>query len=144
MWEGLGVTMVADSERDVADRPVDQNQSDAMDVSRRKALGRLGAYTAPAMLALLLSEPAAAATLLPTSDIRLKRDITQVGRLPDGIGLYRYRYLSGDTTYVGVMAQEVEPIAPDAVVRAANGYLRVDYARLGLHLQTWDEWAAAA
>jgi Chaperone of endosialidase len=136
--------MVADSERDVADRPVDQKQSNAMDVSRRKALGRLGAYTAPAMLALLLSEPAAAATALPTSDIRLKRDISQVGALPNGLGLYRYRYLSGDTAYVGVMAQEVEPIAPDAVVRGADGYLHVDYARLGLRLQTWDDWTAVA
>jgi hypothetical protein len=137
--------MVADSERDVADRPVDQNQSNAMDVSRRKALGRLGAYTAPAMLALLLSEPAAAATLvIAPSDIRLKRDITQVGQLPNGLGLYRYRYLTSDTTYVGVMAHEVEPLAPDAVLRGADGYLHVDYARLGLRLQTWDDWTAAA
>ena len=74
------------------------------------------------------------------SDIRLKRDITQVGRLSNGLGLYRYRYIWSDTAYVGVMAQEVEPIAPDAVVRAADGYLRVNYAHLGLRLQTWDEW----
>jgi hypothetical protein len=53
-----------------------------------------------------------------------------------------------DQLYVGVMAQEVAAIAPDAVRRGADGYLRVDYARLGLHLQTWNEgpqpdWVAA-
>ena len=77
------------------------------------------------------------------SDIRLKRDITQVGELDVGINLYRYRYLWSDTIYVGVMAQEVAAVKPEAVLRGADGYLRVDYARLGLRLQTWDQWAAA-
>jgi len=73
------------------------------------------------------------------SDIRLKRDIAQVGELDSGINLYRYRYLWSDTTYVGVMAQEVAEVVPEAVLRGADGYLRVDYARLGLRLQTWDQ-----
>jgi hypothetical protein len=41
------------------------------------------------------------------------------------------------------MAQEVADIIPDAVVRGPDGYLRVDYGRLGLRLMTWDEWLAA-
>lgn len=135
--------MSGDNEHAPVDRPAEQDQSAAVDVNRREALGRLGTYTAPAMLALLLSEPAAAASIT-VSDIRLKRDITWVGRLPNGLGLYRYRYLWNDTAYVGVMAQEVESVAPDAVVHGADGYLRVDYARLGLRLQTWDDWTAAA
>jgi Outer membrane protein beta-barrel domain len=53
------------------------------------------------------------------SDLRLKRDITLVGRLDDGLGLHRYRYLWSDTVYVGVMAQEVALIHPDAIVRDA-------------------------
>jgi hypothetical protein len=77
------------------------------------------------------------------SDIRLKRDITQVGELDSGINLYRYRYLWSDTTYVGVMAQEVAAVKPEAVLRGVDGYLRVDYGRLGLRLQTWDQWTAA-
>jgi hypothetical protein len=77
------------------------------------------------------------------SDIRPKRDITQVGELDGGINLYRYRYLWSDTIYVGVMAQEVAAVKPEAVLRGADGYLRVDYARLGLRLQTLDQWAAA-
>ena len=77
------------------------------------------------------------------SDIRLKRDITQVGELDSGINLYRYRYLWSDTIYVGVMAQEVAAVKPEAVLRGADGYLRVNYARLGLRLQTWDQWTSA-
>ena len=75
------------------------------------------------------------------SDIRLKRDIAQVGE-HNGINLYRFRYLWSYTTYVGVMAQEVAAVKPDAVSRGADGYLRVHYERLGLRLQTLDQWAA--
>lgn len=87
----------------------------------------------------------AATPLLIGSDARLKRDITLVGRLDDGLGLYSYRYLWSDTVYVGVMAQEVALIHPDAVVRGGlDDYLRVDYSRLGLKLMTLPEWAARA
>ena len=80
------------------------------------------------------------AEVLTPSDIRLKRDVTQIGRLANGLKLYRYRYLWSDTVYVGVMAQEVAAVMPEAVMRGADGYLRVDYARLGLRLITWDQW----
>src|SRR6185437_18722 len=60
-----------------------------------------------------------------------------------GLALYRYRYKWSDQVYVGVMAQEVALIRPDAVVQGADGYLRVDYSRLGLHLMTWEEWVAS-
>ena len=78
------------------------------------------------------------------SDIRLKRDIVLLDRLANGIGLYAYRYLWSDTVYVGVMAQEVAAIVPGAVTRAPDGFLRVDYARLGLRLRTFAQWQAGA
>jgi hypothetical protein len=77
------------------------------------------------------------------SDIRLKRDIVALEQLENGIGLYRFRYQWSDQAYVGVMAQEVAAIRPDAVVRGPDGYLRVNYARLGVHMQTWEEWIGA-
>ena len=77
------------------------------------------------------------------SDIRLKRDIAEVGHLDNGLGLYRYRYLWSDQVYVGVMAQEVAQVVPGAVIVAADGYLRVDYAKLGTHLQTFEQWVAS-
>ena len=76
------------------------------------------------------------------SDVRLKRDIELLGRLPDGIGLYSYRYVWSDQVYVGVMAQDVAVTRPDAVMKGSDGFLRVNYARLGIRLQTWDEWLA--
>jgi outer membrane immunogenic protein len=78
------------------------------------------------------------------SDARLKRDVVLVGRLDDGLGLYRFRYLWSDTVYVGVMAQEVALRHPDAVVHSpSDGYLRVDYGRLGLKLMTLSEWTSS-
>jgi outer membrane immunogenic protein len=69
------------------------------------------------------------------SDIRLKRDIALVGRRGDGLGLYRFKYLWSDNVYVGVMAQEVALLYPEAVAHdPLSGYLSVDYRRLGLTL----------
>ena len=79
------------------------------------------------------------------SDVRLKRDIALVGRRDDGLGLYSYRYLWSDTVYVGVMAQEVALIYPDAIVRGElDDYLRVDYGRLGARLMTLPDWQATS
>lgn len=110
-------------------------------LGRREALRRVAkfaAYTAPALLVLLKSEKAIGASL--PSDIRLKRDVVPVGRLDNGLGLYRYRYLWSDQVYVGVMAQEVQIVDPQSVRDCPGGYLSVDYERLGLRLRTWDEW----
>jgi hypothetical protein len=75
-----------------------------------------------------------------SSDMRLKRDVMEVGRLANGIHLYRFRYAWAEREYVGVMAQEVRKIVPGAVSTGRDGYLRVDYGKLGLRLETWDEW----
>jgi outer membrane immunogenic protein len=75
------------------------------------------------------------ARTLVISDIRLKRDIALVGHRGDGLGLYRFKYLWSDNLYVGVMAQEVALLYPEAVARdPLSGYLSVDYRRLGLTL----------
>jgi hypothetical protein len=76
------------------------------------------------------------------SDIRLKHDIVLLGVLDNGLGLYKFSYNGSNKPYVGVMAQEVQAIMPQAVVRGRDGYLRVYYERLGLRMQTWNEWLA--
>ena len=63
-----------------------------------------------------------------------------IAKLESGLRLYRHRYAWSDTLYVGVMAQDVLEVAPYAVSRGADGYLRVNYARLGLRMQLWEEW----
>ena len=85
---------------------------------------------------------AAVATFATMSDARIKRDITPLAERENGLQLYRYRYAwsDSDKMYVGVLAQEVREVAPYAVLRGADGYLRVDYARLGLRMHTWDDW----
>ena len=75
------------------------------------------------------------------SDIRLKQDIAPLVRLGNGLELYRFRYKGSDRTlYVGVMAQEVRKIDPSAVSRDRDGYLSVDYDRIGVRFMTWEEW----
>jgi hypothetical protein len=73
------------------------------------------------------------------SDIRLKRDIVRVGTLQNGLPLYRYRYLWSDEMYVGVMAQKVAKVFPEAVIKGADGWLRVDYSKLGIRMRSLEE-----
>ena len=67
-----------------------------------------------------------------------------VKRRGNGLKLYRFRYKGSDhTSYVGVMAQEVQKVAPQAVRRGRDGYLRVFYEQLGLEFQTYKQWIAS-
>lgn len=75
--------------------------------------------------------------------MRLKQDIIALARLDNGLTLYRFRYKGADeTAYVGVMAQEVEKVGPRAVSHDPDGFMSVDYDRLGLDFVTWNEWLA--
>ena len=65
--------------------------------------------------------------------------------LNNGLELYRFRYKGSDrTTYVGVMAQDVQQIEPSAVWRDQDGYLMVNYNRIGVRFMTWKAWRARA
>ena len=76
------------------------------------------------------------------SDIALKHDVVLLGHLANGLGYYRFSYLGGQKAYVGVIAQEVENVVPDAVRRGSDGYLRVKYEALGLTFRTYRDWLA--
>ena len=76
------------------------------------------------------------------SDIALKHDIVLLGHLGNGLGYYRFSYIGSNKAYVGVMAQEVERVMPDAVTRGSDGYLRVYYDKLGLTFRTYRDWLA--
>ncbi|MCP4619720.1 MAG: DUF3300 domain-containing protein [Bradyrhizobium sp.] len=77
------------------------------------------------------------------SDIALKHDIVLLGHLDSGLGYYRFAYNGSNKAYVGVMAQEVSVVRPDAVERGSDGYLRVHYDRLGLKFRSYDDWVAS-
>jgi hypothetical protein len=40
------------------------------------------------------------------------------------------------------MAQEVQAVAPDAVIRGHDGYLSVNYDKLGVQFQSYNHWLA--
>lgn len=64
------------------------------------------------------------------SDRRLKTNIEKIGELTNGLAVYAYDYIWGQHD-IGVMADEVEQVIPEAVVTMPNGYKAVDYAMLG-------------
>jgi hypothetical protein len=69
------------------------------------------------------------APILMFSDRRLKTDVVRVGTLPNGLPVYEYTILGRRER--GVMADEVEQVAPWAVAIDRSGFKMVDYAQLG-------------
>jgi len=67
-------------------------------------------------------------SLLAMSDRRLKSNIVRVGDHPLGIGVYEYDIFGGRQR--GVMADEVEKVMPDAVLKHPSGYKMVNYGKL--------------
>lgn len=84
-------------------------------------LGSGAAAASPSLLA--------GAGLLSFSDVRLKTDIKKLGEREDGLGVYSYRYKGDSTPQVGVMAQEVLKVKPEAV-HDIDGLLAVDYGAI--------------
>lgn len=77
----------------------------------------------------------AAASLIPflmTSERRLKKNITKVGELADGLAVYDFVYRNDADNQVqrGVMADEVEKLRPWALGPKINGIQTVNYAHI--------------
>ena len=71
------------------------------------------------------------------SDRRLKKDIELIG-VADGMSIYEFAYkdeIGMPGRYRGVMADEVATLRPDAVTVGEDGYMRVDYGKLGFELR---------
>lgn len=67
--------------------------------------------------------------LMMMSDRRAKADIERVGTLDNDLPVYRFRYRDGGPVQIGLMADDVERVHPEAVAMGADGFKRVDYAR---------------
>jgi hypothetical protein len=77
-----------------------------------------------------------AAYMMMPSDIRLKENIKSVGYLKNGLPVYEYefkpeyKHIGGEGKHIGVMAQEVEKVMPEAVIEHPDGYKMVNYGAL--------------
>jgi len=63
------------------------------------------------------------------SDERTKDDIEPVGELYDGQPVYRFKYKGDHRHQIGLLAQDVEAVEPDAVFDMTPDYKGVDYKR---------------
>ena len=61
------------------------------------------------------------------SDIRLKENIKRVGMTDGGLPVYTYNYKGQKTPLMGVMAQEVAKLQPDALGPVVEGFGTVKY-----------------
>lgn len=75
--------------------------------------------------------------LLGLSDRRRKIEVRKVGKLPDGLNVYKYRLIGDVIERVGLMSDEVRKIYPVAVVSGDDGYDRVNYGAI----PTWNRQA---
>jgi len=116
--------------------PTQVGQTDVLGAQALNQQGQWNRYNAQAqasnsmgqgLMGGLFSLGSAAIT---ASDIRLKKNIVRLGTRPDGLGVYAYDYIWGGPRQVGVMAQEVQRIKPEAVSEIGGGYLGVDYGLL--------------
>ena len=62
------------------------------------------------------------------SDRRMKKSISEVGRLHNGLPVYVFTYKGGTKPQIGVMAQDVEKVNQDAVIEI-NGIKMVNYEK---------------
>lgn len=83
-----------------------------------------------------IASAAATGAKFAMSDVRLKNEITFIGKLENGIKIYKWKWnekgkeLAGDQVEFGVLAQEVQKIVPEAVITGPDGYLMVNYGAL--------------
>jgi len=70
------------------------------------------------------------AMLAMMSDARLKTDVRRVGLTDDGLAVYTYRYGGQGPFHMGVMAQEVAKVRPEALGPVVEGYMSVNYGEV--------------
>ena len=78
----------------------------------------------------LLGTGALAGGMFLASDRRLKENIRKVGKNKD-FNIYSYNYKGFKNKFIGVIADEVKKIMPQAVTEI-NGYLAVNYNMIGI------------
>jgi hypothetical protein len=77
----------------------------------------------------------AAPQMIPFSDERLKTDVEEIKTMDNGIKVVRWKWndigqkiANPNQPTVGVIAQQIAKIIPEAVKKHVSGYLMVDYS----------------
>jgi hypothetical protein len=133
---------VADLESNLVNQglSIEQARSAAQQGSAQAgaALAQAGTPAKNSFFSDLVMESAKAyAAAKGSSDKKLKTNIRKVGQLASGLNTYFWDWteeakkLVGNQMTFGVMAQEAIEVFPEAVSTDSNGYLQVDYARIG-------------
>lgn len=85
----------------------------------------------PGLLNTLLAGGQLAASAFGASDRRLKAKITPLGiTTADGLAMYAWRYIGTGEISLGVMADDVASLRPDALGPTIAGFATVDYGSL--------------
>ena len=95
-------------------------------------LGGAGSGAGLGAAGLLGEAGAGLGAIIGISDKRLKRSIIKVKNFKN-VNIYLFKYLWTDVWNLGVMAQEIEKIIPEAVIDI-NGYRAVNYSLLAQRL----------
>lgn len=133
-----------DLQQTFADRYFDKlNGFSGLGINAANAIGAAGQVSKSSAksksknggLGKLLGKAATAAAM--ASDPRLKTNVEKIGELDNGLGVYRYEYIDHPLTidyaegpHVGVMADEVARIQPEALGPLVDGYRYVDYSKI--------------
>jgi hypothetical protein len=98
------------------------------------SLGKTSMETAgPSALASIAQLGVQALGSYKGSDRRIKKHTVRIATLAHDIGMWAFRYIwepDNAPLHYGYMADEVEPVFPDAVHTGPTGYKMVDYAKV--------------
>ena len=92
------------------------------------AAGNAAGNAATAFITWLLT-PSPEKAVLAGSDINLKENVKVMGLSKEGFPIIEFNYKGGAQRYVGTIAQEVEKLRPEAVVKK-DGVRYVDYSKI--------------
>ena len=100
------------------------------DLAPPKPVGHNVGHAAMMDLLAIVGTAASVGTSIATmnqSSKKLKDNITQIGTSIQGHNIYKFNYKGNPRKYIGVIAEEVLEIKPEAVGTMPNGFLGVNY-----------------
>ena len=82
-----------------------------------------------------LSIAGSVASIYAASSKKLKDNIVKIGKSISGYNIYKFNYKGNSKKYIGVIAEEIQQLKPEAVRMLPNGYLGVNYNLLDVEFK---------